>query len=41
MDDIGQSEGAIDAGGPRREFNFYLGDLRSSSLFVGQNNRKF
>ncbi len=42
MDDIGQSEGAIDAGGPRREFlTLVLDYLRSSSLFVGQNNCKF
>ncbi len=42
MDDIGQSEGAIDAGGPRREFlTLVLDYLRSSSLFVGQNNCSF
>jgi hypothetical protein len=42
MDDIGQSEGAIDAGGPRRKFlTLVLDYLRSSSLFVGKYNSKF
>ena len=42
MDDIGQSEGAIDAGGPKREFfSLVLECLRNSSLFVGNSNCNF
>lgn len=42
MDDMGQSEGAIDASGPRREFlTLVLEYIRSSPLFVGENNCKF
>ena len=36
MDDVGQSEGAIDAGGPRREFlSLLVEHLQNSPLFIG------
>ena len=42
MDDIGQPEGAIDAGGPKREFlTLILEHLRNSPLFVCEQHRKF
>ena len=42
MDDIGQPGGAIDAGGPRREFlTLILEHLRNSPLFIGKNHSKF
>jgi len=35
-DDIGLSEGAVDQGGPRREFfTLMLDHLRSSAMFIG------
>ena len=41
-DDIGQSEGAIDAGGPSREFfGLALEGVLKSSIFVGDDTEKF
>ncbi|XP_034783436.2 G2/M phase-specific E3 ubiquitin-protein ligase-like isoform X2 [Acipenser ruthenus] len=42
MDDIGVSEGAVDLGGPRREFlTMLMESLHQGSLFVGPDHAKF
>ena len=41
-DDIGQSEGAIDAGGPSREFfRLAVGEILNSSIFIGNETNKY
>ncbi|XP_054606589.2 G2/M phase-specific E3 ubiquitin-protein ligase [Nothobranchius furzeri] len=42
MDDVGKAEGAVDSGGPKREFfTLVLDYLHGSELFVGPENSKF
>ncbi|MGH0163465.1 UNVERIFIED_CONTAM: hypothetical protein FKN15_045236 [Acipenser sinensis] len=42
MDDIEMSEGAVDLGGPRREFlTMLMESLHQGSLFVGPDHAKF
>lgn len=42
MDDLGASEGAIDSGGPRREFlTLLMENLKQGALFVGPDEAKF
>ncbi|XP_039598589.1 uncharacterized protein LOC120519898 [Polypterus senegalus] len=41
-DDVGHSEGAVDIGGPRREFlRLLMRYLQSSSLFMGPEHKKY
>lgn len=40
-DDVGHSEGAVDIGGPRREFlRLLMKHLQTSCLFIGPENQK-
>ncbi len=42
MDDLGTSEGAIDSGGPRREFlTLLIEHLKQGALFVDPDEAKF
>ncbi len=42
MDDLGTSEGAIDSGGPRREFlTLLIEHLKQGVLFVDPDEAKF
>lgn len=41
MDDIGVSEGAVDQGGPKREFfTFVMQELFNTSIFAGPESQK-